>query len=359
MKVPQFKSFVDKTDYARLEPVFENNYIAEGPQAAEFKERLLEIIGAKHGVFASNGTLAIYLAFRALGIGRGDEVIVQDMTFIATANAVEMVGAKPVLADIRSYIDPTIDLDTVEVNENTKAMIVAPLFGTANTNIEGIRKFCEKHDLLLIEDAAQALSIRNAHQHCGTYGKIGTFSFYADKTITTAEGGFVVTDDDDVYEKMLYLRNQGRKNSGTFVHPEIGYNFRITDLQAALGLAQLDKLEYIKKAKTEMYAKYQECLGDKVEFLHIRPDFNHIPFRVVVFVEDAARSIEHMAAQEVEPRTVFYPIHRQPCYDWLGHAEDEFPVSNECYQRGMCLPTWIGLTDEMIEHVSKSLLDSL
>ena len=359
MKVPQFKSFVDKSDYARLESVFENNYIAEGPHAAEFHKKLLEITGARYGCFASNGTLALYLAMKAAGIGRGDDVLVQNVSFIASANSVEMVGANPVFVDVVSHSDLTIDLSKVKLSANTKAMVIAPLFGTACTNIHEIKKFCEDNDLLLIEDAAQALAITDGTNHCGTFGLVGTFSFYADKTITTAEGGYVVTDSEEIYEKMRYLRNQGRKKSGTFLHPEIGYNFRITDMQAALGLSQLDKLETIKREKIKIYDTYRQHLGDKVEFLKLNQDFNYIPFRVVVFVDNAEKSIKKMAENGVEPRSVFYPLHKQPCYEYLGYGDTGFENSIRCYERGICLPTWIGLSEEQIAYVSQQLLDSL
>ena len=359
MKVPQFKSFVDKTDYAHIEPVFENNYIAEGPFAREFSEKLLAITGAKYGCFASNGTLALYLAMRALELGPGDEVLVQNTTFIASANAVEMVGATPVFVDVVSYDNLTIDLNKVKLTDKTKAIVTAPLFGTACDNIEEIRKFCDDNNLLLVEDSSQALAITNGKKHVGTHGDVGTFSFYADKTITTAEGGYIVTDNEEVYERMRYLRNQGRKQSGTFVHPEIGYNFRITDMQAALGLSQLKKLDYIKQAKHDIYQGYLKRLEGKVEFLKLAEGYNHIPFRVVVFVDDAEKSVAHMSEKEIEPRSVFYPLHQQPCYKHLGYDDSEFEQSIACFKKGICLPTWIGLTEEHIEYVSAALLDSL
>jgi perosamine synthetase len=359
MRVPQFKSFVDKNDYARLEPVFENNYIAEGPFASQFSEKLLEIIGSKHGCFASNGTLALYLAMKALGIKAGDEVIVQNVTFIASANAVEMVGATPVFVDVKSFNDLSIDISQIELTSKTKAIMIAPLFGGPSNNVEEVREFCDQNNLFLIEDAAQALGISDGTNHCGTLGDVGTFSFYADKTITTAEGGYVVTDDDAVYERMLYLRNQGRIKSGTFIHPEIGYNFRITDLQAALGLSQLDKLDTIVSAKQHIYQRYSSALGDKVSYLKLRPDYSHIPFRTVIFVEDAEPTMGEMAADDIEPRSVFYPLHKQPCYSHLGYNDEDFPNSMECYQRGICLPTWVGLSDEQIDYVCESLLKAI
>lgn len=359
IKIQQFKSFVDKTDYKYLEEVFENNYIAEGPFAKKFHDQLLEIIGAKYGCFASNGTLAIYLALKAMKIGYGDEVIVQNTTFIASANAIEMTGATPVFVDVLSFKNLTVDLDKIKLTTKTKAIMVAHLFGTACSNIEEVKRFCDNNNIHLIEDSAQALAIKSNQKHCGTFGKVGTFSFYADKTITTGEGGFVVTDDETIYDKMLYLRNQGRKKSGTFIHPEIGYNFRITDIQAALGLSQLNKLDHIISSKQEIYNIYKKYLSDFVEFQLINDDFNYIPFRVVVFVNDAEKVIDYMAKKGVEPRAVFYPLHMQPCYKYLGYSDDPFSNSIECYKRGICLPTWVGLTEEQVNYVSSTLKDAL
>jgi perosamine synthetase len=358
IQVPQFRSFVDHDDFAALEKVFCNGYIAEGPFAREFHAKLLQMIGAPHGVFACNGTLAIYLALKALGIGRDDEVIVQDITFIASANAVEMVGATPVFVDIPAYNDFTIDLNRIVLTPRTKGIVVAHLFGTACRNIEEVQGFCKEHELFLIEDAAQALGITDG-QHCGTFGDVGTFSFYADKTITTAEGGFVVTRDPAIFERMTYLRNQGRKQSGTFVHPEIGYNFRITDLQAALGLSQLTKFEQIRHAKLRLYEAYREQLEGVVELLLPHPDFTFIPFRVIAFVEDAERTMASMRYQGIEPRSIFYPLHAQPCYQNLGYHDTQFPHAMESFRRGICLPTWVGLTQEQIDLTCAAICASI
>jgi len=362
MKIPQFKSFVNKKDYFKeVASALDNKYIAEGPLGKKLRDQLLEITGAKYGVLASNGTLAIYLALKALGIGRGDEVIVQDLTFIASGNAVEMVGAKPVYVDIKNYDDMTLDLERVKkkITKKTKAIMVAHLFGSACTNIREIKKFCKKHKLMLVEDAAQALGITDGKTHCGTFGDIGTFSFYADKTVTTGEGGFIVTNNKKVYENMLYLRNQGRMSSGTFVHPRIGYNFRMSDLQSALGLAQLKKLDIIIEEKLKIYNTYQKHLGGKVQFLKLHPKFSFIPFRVVVFVDNAEKTMKQMKKDGIEPRSVFYPLHKQPCYAFQKNKEKDFPNSNECFEKGICLPTWIGLTKKQIKYTSESLLKSI
>ncbi|MGI9349917.1 MAG: DegT/DnrJ/EryC1/StrS family aminotransferase, partial [Rhizobiaceae bacterium] len=310
-------------------------------------------------VLASNGTLAIYLALKALGIGPGDEVIVQDVSFIASANAIEMVGATPVFVDIPAFDNMTVDLEKITITDKTRGIMVAHLFGTACSNIEAVAEYCSKNGILLIEDAAQALFVTNGDKHCGTYGDVGTFSFYADKTITTAEGGFVCTDDPKVHERMLFLRNQGRKSSGTFVHPEIGYNFRMTDLQSALGLSQLDKINTIKREKTWIADTYHKYLGDKVGYLKRHPDFNYIPFRVIAFVNDAAHTMAHMSQHGIEPRSMFMPFHKQPCFQDFNFDPAVFPNSEEAFERGICLPTWIGLTEEQIAYTCKKLLQTL
>jgi perosamine synthetase len=358
--IPQFRSYVDMSDYEYLRRAFEERYIAEGRFAQEFQNQLLQIIGAPYGCLACNGTLAIYLALKGLGIGPGDEVIVQNITFIASANAVHMTGATPRFADVKGFNDLTLDLERLKPTSRTKALMACHLFGTACSNIEEIRGYCIDHGLKLIEDAAQALGIKNGPgAHCGTFGAVGTFSFYADKTITTAEGGLVVTGEKEVYERMIYLRNQGRKSSGTFVHPEIGYNFRLNNILACLGLSQLSKLQHITARKQEIHELYRSYLGDAVDYLVIRSDFAYIPFRVVVFVPNASAVMDYMKERGIEPRSMFYPLHRQPCYANLGYNDDGFEHSLACFNQGICLPTWVGLTKEQVRYVSETLKEAL
>ena len=222
MRINQFEPFIGEEEYASIKSCFDNNWITEGPKSQEFIEKLRELIGCKYAVLAPNGTLALYLALRSLGVGPGDSVIVPNFTFIATANAVEMVGAKPVFVDITP--DLQLDPQKIIVDDTTKAIIPAHIFGFT-ANMEAICDIAEKHNLKIVEDAAQAIGIKRNGKHCGTFGDVGCFSFFADKTITTGEGGLVVTDDEKIYEELLYLRNQGRKNRGSFYHEKVGYNF--------------------------------------------------------------------------------------------------------------------------------------
>lgn len=368
MKVPQFMPYVDMEDYASLEDSFRDNWITEGPKSKIFSERLRDHIGVRYGCFAPNGTLAIYLALRAAGIGQGDEVIVPDFTFIATANAVEMVGATPVFVDI----DPKnlqIDVKKCEaaITERTAAIMPAHLYGFS-CDLIAIRKICNRHNLALIEDASQAFGVEHNGIPCGSMGDLATFSFFADKTITTGEGGFVVTNCKCSYNSMLYLRNQGRIDRGTFIHPEIGYNFRMTDIQASLGISQLDKLGEIIRLKSNIHAHYTERLADVEEVMIYQPSeeiTSFIPFRVVMKVENGPSQgmMDFMKASGIEPRTFFYPLHKQPCF--AGYMQDEryqdasFTASTHAYSRGVCLPSYASLTEEQVDYVCDTVKEYL
>ncbi len=354
MKVSQFEPFLGHEEYEAIKECFDNNWVTEGPKAKEFSERLCELIGCKYGVFANNGTLSIYLGLRALGIGPGDEVIVPNFTFIASANSVEMCGAKPVFVDIdRDTLHMDIKKCESLVTRNTKAIMPVHIYGMS-ANMDEIMEFADKHDLRVIEDAAQAIGVKWKGKHCGSFGDIGSFSFFADKTITTAEGGFVCTDDKAIYEKLLYLRNQGRLHRGSFIHPEIGYNFRITDIQAAIGLTQLSKLEVIKEKKQNILNTYKRYLGDVPGLKIVEPleGSNHIPFRVAILFDNKIDEIaSHLQSCDIETRTFFYPLNEQPCYGIVG----DYSESNYVYEHGLCMPSYPTLEEEKIKYVCDTI----
>lgn len=368
MKVPQFMPFVDLTDYDALKESFEINWITEGPKSKIFNSKIREKVNTYHGSFAPNGTLALYLALRGCNIGEGDEVIVPDFTFIATANAVEMVGATPVFADINMH-DFQLDVDACHglVTEKTKAIIPAHLYGFA-VNMDKISEFADKYNLLVIEDAAQALGVEWNGRRCGGMGDVGCFSFFADKTITTGEGGFVATNNPTIHEKIKHLRNQGRIDRGTFIHPEIGYNFRMTDIQASLGLSQLKKFDTIVENKRRIHKLYTELLEDVKSVTVAQPPSevtSFIPFRVVLTVNTENTSegvMAYMKEQGIEPRTFFYPLHKQPCFKKYMKGDKRyenehqtFRNSNYAYDKGICLPSFASMTDEQVEYVCDAI----
>ena len=364
MRVPQFMPFIGMEEYEAIKSCFENNWITEGPKTAEFSEKLLDLIGSKYGVFAPNGTLSLYLALRAMGIGPGDEVIVPDFTFIASANAVEMTGARPVFVDVGCH-DLQIRVDDCERvrTEKTKAIMPVHIFGFA-ADMTKIMAYAKEHDLMVIEDAAQALGINWDGKGCGSFGTTGSFSFFADKTLTTCEGGFVTTDDEGIYDELLLLRNQGRRNRGSFVHPAIGYNFRINDVQAAIGLAQLKKLPEIIERKQRNYNLYREALADIEEVELLSPGNKvepYVPFRVVLRTKDESSKhlMGFMGMNDVEARSFFYPLHLQPCFNiWKDdkrHDAEHFGVAEHAYNHGVCLPSFAALTESQITYVCETI----
>lgn len=359
MKINQSQPFVGEEEYAAIKSCFDEIWITEGPKSKEFLQRMKEMFDTPYVVFAPNGTLALYLALRALGIGKGDEVIVPNFTFIATANSVEMTGATPVFVDI----DPNLQMSVSEcekaITSKTKAIMPAHIFGFT-ADMEAICALSEKHNLKVIEDAAQAIGIKRNGKPCGTFGDVGCFSFFADKTITMGEGGLVIAKDKDVYDNLLYLRNQGRKERGSFLHPEIGYNFRITDIQAAVGLAQLDKLSMIIDMKSQILRWYERELKDIKEVQIYQPDLNtkpYIPFRVVIKTEDKSEDLmSHMLSVGVEPRSFFVPLHQQPCYK-LSLPDSHFPNSISAFEHGVCLPSYTALEESSVSLVCKTIRD--
>jgi len=356
MKVAQFEPFIGAAEYAAIKECFDKKWLTEGSKTQEFKDALCDLIGVKYGVFAPNGTLALYLGLRALGIGPGDEVIVPDFTFIASANAVEMTGATPIFADI-NLKDLQINVEGCAelLTSRTKAIMPVHIYGMA-ANMTKVMSFAKENNLLVIEDAAQALGVKWTGKNCGNFGDIACFSFFADKTITTGEGGFVTTNNKKIYEKLCYLRNQGRLNRGTFKHPEIGYNFRITDIQSAIGLAQLKKMNTIISLKNKIHDSYCKQLEGVEEINIIKPTENvdpFIPFRVVLLTNgNSCGLMEYMKKHQIETRTFFFPLHKQPCYK-NKYQNKTLVNSAEAYSRGVCLPSYPNLKKEEISYVCK------
>lgn len=346
-----------------MKSCFERNWITEGPKSAEFVDNLLELIGAKYGVLAPNGTLALYLGLKAIGVGRGDEVLVPDLTFIGSANAVEMVGAVPIFIDVNSrnfHID-TANADKF-ISEKTKAIMPVHLFGTT-ANMHKIMSFAKKHKLLIIEDSCQAINVRFNNVHAGNFGDVGAFSFFADKTITTGEGGLIVTNSEKIFNELLYLRNQGRKSRGTFIHEKLGYNFRMTDFQCAIGIEQLKRLKEITQKKIDIYNMYFDQLSDikEIRFLELEKGAENVPFRTCILAERAHSLMGYMKKNNIEPRSFFYPLHKQPCYEYLYNLSDEGDIYKEekflnsifAYKHGIMCPTYQDMTDDQINYTCK------
>jgi len=350
--IPQAKPWLGDEETEAVARTIKDNWITEGPMTAAFGVALNDLTGAKYGVFAPNGTLALYLGLLALGIGPGDEVLVPDTTFVASANAVILTGATPVFVDVNDY-NYQVSVTRCLITDRTRAIMPVHLYGMS-ANMTQVMGFARTYNLLVIEDAAEAIGVYYKDRHAGTFGDVGCFSFFADKTITTGEGGYVACRDEGVYSRLRHLRNQGRVKSGTFRHPQVGYNFRITDMQAALGLVQLGKLKAITLRKKLLLEHYHERLHDveEVKFLLLEDGSTYIPFRAVLICEKAHDLMTYLTAREIQPRTFFYPLHRQPCFEFLGQNDDaRFPNAIYGYEHGVCLPIYPTLTPGDVDYI--------
>ncbi|OGM75823.1 hypothetical protein A2382_00680 [Candidatus Woesebacteria bacterium RIFOXYB1_FULL_38_16] len=360
MKIPQIDPFIGDEEYKAIKQCFVDKWITEGPRTKLLEEKLLGLIGAKYGVFAPNGTLSLYLALKAVGIGDGDEVIVPDFTFIASATSVIMAGAKPVFVDVnKDNFQIDVSLLKKLLNKHTKAIMPVHMYGTM-CDMESVCGFAKENGLLVIEDAAQAIGVKYKGKHAGNWGDVGSFSFFADKTITMGEGGFVTTNNSEVYDKLLYLRNQGRKERGTFIHPEIGYNFRITDFHSAIGLVQFGKLPEIIKRKKIILGWYKEKLKGIEEVTMFRPftGYDWIPFRVGLLANQAHQLMGYMESKGIQTRSFFYPLHKQPAFkEVISHLikDSDFPNTCYAYDHGVCLPTYPTLTEDKVEYICSTI----
>jgi perosamine synthetase len=361
--IPQIRPWLGKAERDAVAEVLASGWITEGAATEAFGAGLNAMMGVEHGVFAPNGTLALALGLMALEIGAGDEVLVPDTTFAGSATAVMLTGATPVFVDVEpdSFQFDIARAETA-VTPRTRAVMPVHLYGGV-CDMEAVNAFAARHGLFVVEDAAQAIGVTRSGRHAGALGDVGCFSFFADKTITTGEGGYVVCRDPAVHRRLLYLRNQGRLKRGSFIHDQIGFNFRITDIQAAMGLAQLRRLDAIVAAKRAHHRAYREALVDvsQVRVLHATPEDGFVPFRCVLMAERAPELMAWLKTRNIEVRTVFAPLHRQPCF--VGHprvvagADDGFPNADFAYEHGVCLPMFPDLTPAQISRVVAAVVE--
>jgi perosamine synthetase len=358
-KIQQQIPFVAEKELEYLQEVIKNKWITEGPFTKRFAKNLQEFTGAKHVLLTNNGTLALFLCLQSLGIKEGDEVIVPNFTFNASASSVVYSGAKPVFVDVNGD-NYNIDVEKIErlITNNTKAIMPVHIYGQS-ADLDPIVDISRKYGIPIIEDAAQGFGVFYKNKHVGTIGEIGMISFFADKTITMGEGAVILTNNTELYEKLKYIRNQGRLNSGTFIHSELGMNFRVTDLQSAVGVAQMEKYDEIKAIKLGNYNYYKSRLKDieEIEFMQEVGYSNLIPFRVAIRTKAKVELTAYMEGKGIETRGYFYPLHRQPCYLNLNYSVNEFPVTNSLFNEGICLPVHCYLKKEQLKYICDTIIE--
>jgi perosamine synthetase len=358
MVIPQFNPDLGKQEIFSLLETIEDNWLTEGKKTAELEGMIRDYCGCKHALMVPNGTLALFAALKVLGIGPGDEVLVPDFTFFGSASAVILTGARPVLVDV-SPVDFNIDTVAAEasIGPATKAIMPVHMYGQT-CDMNAVMDLAKRHNLLVVEDAAQGIGVTFGDRHVGTFGQTGCISFFADKTITTGEGGVLLTNDDEIALRCRYFKNQGRLERGSFIHDQVGYNFRITDLQAAIGVVQFRRLDEIIRRKQAMYAKYRGGLFDcpQIEFPARNGWGRVVPFRMNVLAADPVGLGAYLEEHGIGVRRMFHPIHLQPCLTPENSIVRVKPVhSIRIFERGLSLPSSIDLTDEHISYVCKHI----
>jgi perosamine synthetase len=327
----------------------------------EFEEAFSRYIGVKYGIATSSGTTALHLALVALGVGPGDEVIVPDLTFVATINAVIYTGAKPVIVDIHPdywCIDP----DKLEkaITPRTKAIIPVHLYGHP-CDMDPIMEIASKYNLYVIEDAAEAHGAEYKGRKVGSFGHASCFSFYGNKIITTGEGGMVLTNDGELAERIRILRDHGMHPKRKYWHEVIGFSYHMSNLQAAVGLAQLGKIERFIEKKRRIARIYAEELSS-INGITLHPEMPwgkciYWLYSILIDPEKTRISRDELAEKleerGIETRRFFYPLHEMPIYQ--EYAIDAYPVSSRISKQGLNLPSSVKLLEDDVKYIAQKL----
>lgn len=330
----------------------------------QFEDGFAKFCGSRYGVAVMNGTAALQLALAALGIKKGDEVIVPDLTFVATANAVRYLDAKPVFVDSEKNswnINP--EKIAAAVTKKTKAIIPVHLYGHP-CDMDAIMRIAKKHGLFVIEDAAEAHGAEYKGRKVGSIGDVGCFSFYGNKMITTGEGGMCITNDEKLAGRMHFLKDHAMRPERRYWHPEIGYNLRMTNIQAAIGVAQLEQIGKFIEAK-RCNAKLYNSLLQKISGLSLQPEMRwaknaYWMHSVLVDEKEFGCSRDELMAKlkakGIDTRPFFYPMHQLPMYS-SGYSDRDFPVAAELSRCGINLPSSVKLSEDDIRHVCSAIAE--
>ncbi|MFQ5443310.1 MAG: DegT/DnrJ/EryC1/StrS family aminotransferase [Nitrospinales bacterium] len=340
----------------------QSNWISSaGQYIVGFESAFAKVCGARYAVSTTSGTTALHLTLVTLNIGAGDEVIIPTFTMIATANTVRYTGAKPILVDSESRTW-NIDVDKIEekITDKTRAIMPIHTYGHP-CDMDKIMALAKKYDLFVVEDAAEAHGAMYKGKMAGSIGDAACFSFYANKILTTGEGGMIVTNKEELYKKAANIRDHAFSNERHFWHKYMGFNYRMTNLQAAVGLAQVERFDELVACRIKNAERYNERLQD-VEGLTLPPQtdgIKNVYWMYSLTVEDSFGISRdelriRLAKRGIETRTFFIPIHLQPIY-FEENKGDAFPVAEELCRKGLYLPSSSGLTEKEIEFICLSV----
>lgn len=364
------KQTISSDDIKSVIDTLKSDYLTQGPKVKEFEDKLCQVTGAKYAVAVSNGTAALHLAVLALGIGVGDEGITTPITFVASANCLRYVGANVKFADIEEdtgLIDPKEIIK--QISPRTKVLIPVHYAGQS-CDMEEISKIAKKHKLYIIEDAAHAIGSTYKGHKVGSckYSDLTTFSFHPVKTITTGEGGAITTNNPELYKKLITMRTHGvvqRPDTSPWFYEmqELGYNYRLPDVLAALGISQLNKLNEFVHKRRELVAIYQKELGAEKRFRFLEEKkHNYSAFHLWPLLTNFSKThtdkvsiFNKLKSLGIRLQVHYIPVHMQPYYIKSGFQEDSFPKAKNFYEQELSLPLYPDLTAEDIRTISNSI----
>ena len=352
-KIPIYQPDLQGNEKKYVNECLDSSWISSrGRFVNEFELGFSKYVGAEHAASVSNGTVALHLALLALGIGPGDEVIVPTLTYIASVNAINYCNATPVFVD---SLRDTWQIDPADIRRHitprTRAILPVHLYGQA-CDMDAILDIAREHRLFVIEDCAEAIGTLYKGRHVGTFGDISTFSFFGNKTMTTGEGGMVVSPDKTLIERARHLKGQGLAAHREYWHDVVGYNYRMTNIQAAIGLAQLERVDAFIDRKRAVAQRYEALLQGLPVQMHAQaPDTRHSYWMISLLVQHAEMREplrEALAAAGVETRPLFYPVHTMPMH---SASFRRHPVAEDLAWRGINLPSWPGLSEDELVYI--------
>jgi perosamine synthetase len=359
--IKQIQPVIDGNEERFIKKIVKTTFITENKFSKEFEEKIRKKVNAKYAIVVNNWTSGLYCCAKALNLKKNDEILVPNITFASSVSSMLLANLKVVLCEIDEN-DYSINLKLAEklISKKTKAIMIVHLFGECS-NIEETKSFARKHKLKIIEDAAQAFGGKYKQKALGTFGDVGGYSFYGNKSITTGEGGIAITNNRSIAQKIRKLKNYGRLNKGTYRHSSVGYNFKFTDLNAAIGLAQLKKINKIFLKKKFIDDFYRTKLGHlkEIKFSNTNSFSEPIYWFTVIRAKKKNSLSRYLLKKRIETRDFFLPMHLQSCFKKDSNVlnkNQKFTTSVKLYKTGLCLPSSANITKSDLNYVVKMII---